>query len=109
VGLARLSALESPAPVLLAVSVDGLEDIQSMAGRLSSRGHDARLITFLSDPDHRVTARYGLLNQSPYGALPYPATYVIDRQGVVRRRFVEADYRRRPAGEEVLQAVRDLR
>ncbi len=60
---------------------------------------------FLSDPDHRVIDRYGLLNEKSKRAIPHPATYVIDRQGIVRWKFIEVDYKVRPSNEDVLQEV----
>ena len=67
-------------------------------------------LTLLSDPDHAVIARYGLLNE-PAAAkgrfLPHPATYVIDRAGIVRWKFIEVDYKIRPANEMILEALRN--
>jgi len=40
--------------------------------------------------------------------LPVPATYVIDCGGIVRKAFVELDYRVRMAPEEVVQALKRL-
>ncbi len=67
--------------------------------------------TFLSDPDARVINRYGLFNQDdPNGrAIPHPTTYVIDRQGVVRWKMTEVNYRIRPENEDILAALAELR
>lgn len=59
----------------------------------------------LSDADHRVIDRYGLLNEGSKRVLPHPATYVIDRAGKVRWRFVEVDYKIRPSNEDVLREL----
>jgi peroxiredoxin len=40
--------------------------------------------------------------------LPIPATFVLDRDGIVRWRHVDADYRRRAAVEDLLAAVRAM-
>ncbi len=63
--------------------------------------------TLLSDPDARVIDRYGLFNQDdPRGrAIPHPTTYVIDKQGVIRWKFTEVDYRIRPSNEDVLEGL----
>ena len=61
----------------------------------------------LSDPGHIVINRYGLLNPNSRG-LPNPATYVIDKKGIVRWKFVEVDYRVRPTNEQVLEALKNL-
>lgn len=59
----------------------------------------------LSDTEHRVIDRYGLLNENSKRPLPHPATYVIDRDGKVRWRFVEVDYKLRPSNEDVLREL----
>jgi peroxiredoxin len=46
---------------------------------------DGSKVTFplLEDQNHQVIDRYGLLNPQGRG-IPHPATYVIDKQGIVR-------------------------
>lgn len=61
----------------------------------------------LEDKDHKVIDRYGLLNPEVKG-MPHPATYVIDKESVVRWTFVETDYTKRPTNEQILKAVRAL-
>ena len=62
----------------------------------------------LSDPDHAVIDRYGLLNEDSGRPMPHPATYVIDKEGVVRYRFVEVDYKVRPTNEDILAVLKGL-
>jgi peroxiredoxin len=64
-------------------------------------------ILFLSDVDHKVIDRYGILNQSSK-VLPHPATYVIDKDGIVRFKSVDVDYRRRPTNQQILDALKAL-
>ena len=66
--------------------------------------------TFLSDLDHRVINRYGLFNaDDPKGReITHPATFVIDRAGIVRWRVVEVNYKVRPTNEEILGALAAL-
>lgn len=40
--------------------------------------------------------------------LPIPAVFVLDRQGIVRARHIDPDYRRRMEVEDLLAAVKDL-
>lgn len=40
--------------------------------------------------------------------LPVPGTFVIDQQGIVRSRFVNADYKRRMEPEAVVDIVREI-
>ncbi len=66
--------------------------------------------TLLSDPDNAVIDRYGVFNpdDSERRAIPHPTTFVIDKQGVVRWKFIEIDYRVRPTNEDILGALADL-
>ena len=88
---------------LLAVAIDNRELLQKMADKIAMDGAKADF-TFLSDPDHRVIDRYGLLNPNGRG-WPHPTTYVIDRQGVVRWKFTEVNYKIRPTNEMILDAL----
>ncbi len=77
-------------------------------------GEEGRPPSFrmLQDPDHAVVDRYGLFNEEGSNEnrlLPYPATFVIDREGVVRWKAVETDYRLRPTSENILAAIRYAR
>lgn len=59
----------------------------------------------LSDPDHRVIDRYGLLNDKAQRIIPHPTTLVLDRKGMIRWRFTEVDFRIRPSNEDILKQV----
>jgi len=61
----------------------------------------------LEDKDHKVISRYGILNPNSKG-WPHPATYVIDKKGIVRWRFIETDYKKRPTNDQILAALRKL-
>jgi hypothetical protein len=90
---------------LAAISYDSVEALRTFARRTK--------ITYplLSDPDSKVIRAYGLLNESvkpdtaQYG-IPHPVTLVLDRQGIVRSRYFEDDYRRRVTASDIL--VRDF-
>lgn len=96
---------------ILVLSVDRREDLQRMVDRISRDDALAPHFPFLSDPGHAVIDRYGLFNdQDPRGRqITHPATFIIDREGVVRWRFVEVDYRVRPSNEEIVEALSSLR
>jgi peroxiredoxin len=88
---------------ILAVSVDPHDKAQQMRDKIADKaGQDFPL---LSDLDHRVIDRYGLLNEKSSRIIPHPATYVLDRNGVVRWKFIEVDYKVRPSNEDVLKEV----
>lgn len=95
---------------ILALSIDGREMQQRMIDRVAN--DDGRVLEFplLADPDHAVIDRYGLLNQQDpeQRPIPHPTVFVIDREGVVRWKFIEIDYRIRPENELILAALSDL-
>jgi peroxiredoxin len=93
---------------LLVVSIDDDKGMETAVTRISADGTKPDY-TFLSDPDHAVIARYGVMN--PAGSrrgIPHPATYVIDKKGVVQWRDVQTDYKVRPTNSAVLTAVKAL-
>ncbi len=91
---------------VLAVSPDNHEQDLQLLDKLE-KAKGVRLdYPLLSDPDHRVIDRYGILN--PGRGIPHPATYVIDEEGIVRWMFLETDYTVRPGNEEILQALQAL-
>lgn len=69
------------------------------------KGQAGADFAMLSDPDHKVIDRYGLLNDKARRPIPHPATYIIDRKGIVRWRFVEVDYTKRPSNEDLLKEI----
>jgi len=95
---------------ILALSIDDREEQQLMIDRVAEE--DGRVLAFplLSDPDHAVIARYGLLNQAdPQDRpIPHPTVFVIDREGVVRWKFIEINYRIRPENEDILRALAEV-
>ena len=107
-----LSPEERATTEILAVSPDKAADLEKMAAKIAEKEPGELGITFLSDPDHAVIDRYGLLNEAAAArgrSLPHPTTYVIDRQGVVRWKFTEVDYKIRPTNEMILEALKKVR
>lgn len=90
---------------MIAVSVDSRADLQKMVDRISKEDGQAPDYTFLSDSGHRVINRYGLLNPDDPRGIPHPTTYLIDRQGVVRWKFTEVNYKIRPTNAMILDAL----
>ncbi len=104
-----LSEDEKRATEILAVSVDAKPELQRMVDRVGKEYGKVPEFPLLSDPGHRVIDRYGLFNPEDRRNIPHPATYVIDRQGVVRWRFVEVNYKVRATNEMVLEALRAVK
>ena len=88
---------------ILAVSVDPHDKALLMREKL--KDNPGFNFPMLSDLDHRVIDRYGLLNDKSQRVIPHPTTLVIDRKGVIRWRFTEVDFRVRPANEDILKQV----
>ncbi len=92
------------------MSIDDREMQLRMIDRVAET--DGRVLAFplLSDPDHAVIDRYGLLNQQDPEArpIPHPTVFVIDRSGIVRWKFIEIDYRIRPTNEQILAALGEV-
>jgi peroxiredoxin len=64
----------------------------------------------LSDPDLAVIDRYGLRHSEgiPGADIARPATFVLDRNGVVRWRDLTENYRVRPHPTDVLRVIDGL-
>ena len=89
---------------ILALSVDATEQLQMMVDRISKEDGALPTYAFLSDSGHLVIDRYGLFNQDdPKGrSITHPATFIIDKNGIVQYRFVEVNYKVRPTNEDLI-------
>jgi peroxiredoxin len=92
---------------ILAVAVDGRDELQKMVDRITKTDGRRPDYTFLSDPGHRVIDRYGLWNPKGRG-WPHPTVYVIDQAGTVRWKFTEVNYKIRPTNDMILRALAKL-
>ena len=92
---------------ILAVSIDTHDESKKFVQKLQERYSGNFDFPMLEDKNHKVIDRYGILNPDGKG-WPHPATYVIDKQGVVRWKYIEVDYRKRPSNEQILQALRKI-
>jgi len=92
---------------ILAVSTDSHEDSKLFVKNLKTRFSGSLDFPMLEDNGHKVIDRYGILNPEGKG-WPHPATYVIDKEGVVRWIFVEVDFKKRPSNQQILAALKKL-
>ena len=102
-----MTTKEKETTQILAVSIDSHELSKKFVEKLKEKHPGELDFPFLEDKEHKVIDRYGLLNPEAKG-LPHPATYVIDRKGVVRWKLVEVNYRVRPTNEQILDALRKI-
>ena len=75
---------------------------------------DKRQITFplLSDPESKTINAYGLLNKEAKRkaeGIPYPGTFLIDTDGVIRAKLFVDGYRERHSVNELLKAVEAIK
>ena len=97
--------------VILGISPDTLEDIVKMIPKVEEKINQNFTITLLSDADHIVIDRYGLLNEGAAQRgryLPHPTTYVIDKNQTVRWKMTEVDYKIRPTNEMILAELANI-
>jgi peroxiredoxin len=88
---------------LVAVSYDDAKVLAAFA--------DAKGIQFplLSDPGSKTIEAYGILNteaKGPAKGVPYPGTFVIDKDGVVRAKLFKDGYKERCTTAELIEAAK---
>ena len=92
---------------MIAIAVDSTADLKKMYDTVSGKSGGPPKFIFLSDGEHKVINRYGILNERSKN-LPHPSTYVIDKKGIVRWRSIDVDYRQRPTNLQILEALQSL-
>ena len=86
---------------ILAISVDPPEKSREMAEKLKLT------FTLLSDPEHKVIDRYGILD--PGGKISIASVFVVDKNGIVRWSYVTDDYKLRPLDETILAELAKIK
>ncbi len=101
------------AVALWAISVDEIGKSKTLADKIAADGNGKVTFPLLSDPDHQVIDAYGLGDPRYAGqkiaGIPYPAVYVIDKNGKVAWARVEKDYKQRPTTADIRAALDALR
>ena len=101
-----LKTLEDAGVRIVAVSYDSVDVLARFAAE--------KKITFplLSDSESEVIKSFGILNKEATGrtaGIPYPGTYLIDSQGVIRAKLFLDGYKNRHATEALIKAAADLK
>lgn len=86
---------------IFAISVDPPEKSREMAEKLKLT------FTVLSDPEHRVIDRYGILD--PGGKISIASVFIVDKKGIVRWSYVTDDYKVRPLDETILAELAKIK
>jgi peroxiredoxin len=97
----NLAAIHKREAHVAAISIDPPELSQALAAVQKLE------FPLLSDPDSKVIDAYGVRNDQPGvpPGLPHPATFVIDRQGVVRFAEVRPDPQPRTSPELIVREL----
>ena len=96
---ARLDEFRKAGAGLAAISVDNAERAEPVRAELNID------FPLLCDSRREVVKAYGLLNEREHGGIAFPATFVIDRNRVVRFRALE-EVASRVSVDELLSFVR---
>ncbi len=102
-----MTKVEKDKVQILAISTDTHKASKMLANDLQKQFFGEFDIPLLQDKNHKVIDRYGILNSEGSG-WPHPATYIIDTRGVVRWKYVEVDYTKRPTNEQILGELSKL-
>ena len=96
-----------------AISVDPPAQSKQFAEKISADGNGIINYRILSDTGHRLIDAFGIrdpaYNGQQFEGIPYPAVYVIDKDGRVAWSRVEKDYKERPINDEVRAVLRNLK
>jgi peroxiredoxin len=103
---ADLKNIQAADTSIVAISYDPVDALAEFA--------DKRQIMFplLSDPGSKTINAYGLLNKEAKGkaeGIPYPGTFLIDKDGVIRAKLFLDGYRERHSINELLKAVEAIK
>jgi len=99
---ADLKKFEAAGVQVVGISYDSVDVLAKFA--------DRRKITFplLSDPGSKTIRAYDLLNKEAKGkaeGVPYPGTFLIDKDGVIRAKLFLDGYRERHTTDALLKAA----
>jgi peroxiredoxin len=107
-----LPRIESAGIKVVGISYDSVEVLKRFA--------DKQKITFplLSDPESKTIIDYSIKNKEMVGkkfgnvnleGVPYPGTFLVDRNGVIRAKLFLEGYRARHTVDDLLKAAETLK
>jgi peroxiredoxin Q/BCP len=97
----HLEDLRAAGAQLVAISVDDAARTETVRQKLGVK------FPLLCDTSREVVKKYGLLNSGEKGGIAFPASFVIDRDRVVRFRALE-QVASRISVDQLLELVREL-
>ena len=101
-----LKTIEAAGIQLVGISYDKTNVLKQFSDRMK--------ITFplLSDPESKTIDDYHILNPAAKGkavGVPYPGTFIVDSQGVIRAKLFLEGFRDRHTTEALIQAAKSVR
>jgi peroxiredoxin len=107
-----LSKIEAAGVKVVGISYDSVEVLKQFA--------DQQKITFplLSDPDSKTIVAYSIKNKEMVGkkigsvnveGVPYPGTFIVDKEGVIRAKLFVDGYRDRHSVDDLVKAAEQLK
>ena len=108
-----LSDEEKKNIVILAISKDSHDDSRKMIYETNKPEYPGPFdLTLLSDTPHKIIDAYGIYNPSeeqfdaatnsfPSSGIPYPVTYIINKDGIVASRLFDQVTYQRPTNDQV--------
>ena len=92
---------------LIAISYDSLDVLKKFAG---DSGIEYPL---LSDEGSKTIDAYGIRNKEMDGGriagIPYPGTYIVDKEGIVRAKLFVERYQERHTTEDLIKAAESVK
>lgn len=104
---ADLKKLQAEGVQVVAISYDPVKVLSDFAGR--------RKITYplLSDPGSKTIEAYAILNKEATSGrakgIPYPGTFLVDQEGVIRAKLFLEGYRERHPTDDLLKAAQVIK
>ena len=101
----NLTQIEAAGVQLVGISYDSVAVLK--------RFSDRRGIKFplLSDPQSKTIDAYGIRNKEAEGraaGVPYPGTFILDGQGVIRAKLFHEGFKERYDGEAIIRAAKAI-
>jgi peroxiredoxin len=107
-----LSESEKKNVQVLTISTDPHDEAKIMYENIKYNQPGKLDFPLLSDYDHKVIDAYGIRNPAdPEAArrgMPYTATYIINKEGVVAHRFLDPTRGFRPTNEQIREELKKI-
>jgi peroxiredoxin len=101
-----LKSIEDAGVQIVGISYDETKALKTASERMK--------ITFpmLSDPESKMIEAYHIRNEAAKGkaeGVPYPGTFILDREGVIRAKLFLEGYRVRHTAEALITAAKAVK